>query len=312
MKKGLNALEIIFSLFVLIVVVLVVIRLFISKMTLEELEGPIKDIKTTYNYNVEYSRCKILCDKHEITCDDYDAVDFCLEKITIDISGDDNPGEKKQGGVAFGMPFCEDGMYCFHIKKDCGCGTSVLDGETCLDILCDYYVSELELEPDKVMKSLRTYIHWGSCDWDPRDWNWKKKGGISVYSPIEKDYSYPDPDTGRTLERNVMGADYWWWMAGYNCDSCDNIADCRAGVTPPTGITLSCQQVGSDLKCDWTGCEISASVPLKILKTPYLHVINSGDTSSYTFDDPSLMSDTVYSVFLTCDNGYQTVQVTWS
>lgn len=241
MKKGLNALEMIFSLFVLIVVVLVVIRLFISRMTLDQIEGPVGDIRDTYNYESERSRCQILCSNYEATCNDYDAISFCTEEVKIDIDGDKNIGEKKQGGVIAGIPFCEDGLYCFRVIENCGCGTSALDAKGCLDILCDYYTEKWGYTGDKAMKRIRKDVPWGTCTWDPNQWNWKSMGG---YEPDEMDYSYPDPDNpGTTLDRDVVGADYWWYRGGYFCSKCEDLSLCWGGAA--SGLSLSNCKLGS-------------------------------------------------------------------
>jgi len=217
MSKGLNALELIFSLFVLIVVVLVVIRMFITKMSTNVIEQPLQDITDSYNFEAAYSTCNNLCSKYESDCSNTQAaVKFCLQKVSIDIDGNRVTGEKGHFNVVEEIPMCEDGVYCFHIKRDCMCGSQRLDPKSCLLVLCDYYQKIIGLGSESAMKAIQNGISWGDetyCPKDIQDQGWKRVEG---YKPIDL-----QPGSGVW-----MGPDYWYVCGGYDpllSPSCDAI-----------------------------------------------------------------------------------------
>jgi hypothetical protein len=213
MRKGLNALELIFTLFVLIVVVLVVVRMFITKMSLGGIEKPIQDITDTYNYEAAYSTCSNLCSKYESDCSDIQAaVRFCLQKVNIDINGNRVTGEKRDYNVVEQIPMCEGWIYCFHIKKDCTCGAQRLDPRTCLTILCDYYQDYHGLSPQVAMTAIKNGISWGDPIFCPNDVQRPEWRRIEGFKPIDL--------TGTGV---LMGPDYWYVCGGYDSPSCDDI-----------------------------------------------------------------------------------------
>jgi hypothetical protein len=216
MKKGVNALELIFGLFILIVVVLVVIRMFISKMSLGGIETPVEDITKTYNYAAAYSQCESICSKYEADCSDTrNAVTFCLQKVSIDIDGDGGAGKEGQYNVVEGIPLCEDGVYCFHIKT-CACGSFNLDTGNCLKILCEYYRDKgFDPDEDVSMQMIKKEINYGSCKPNiALDWK-------IDYKPIKLPQSYHSDWTDKNI--TYMGPDYWWAKAGYNSNNCSAV-----------------------------------------------------------------------------------------
>ena len=236
--KGLNALEIIFTLFVLIVVVLVVVRVFISRFSFAGIEEPIQDITETYNFEAAYSTCNSLCSKYESDCGNLqNAVRFCLEEVKIDIDGDRIPGEKGHYNVVEGTPLCEDGIYCFHIKTDCTCGSLRLTPKSCKDILCDYYIEHMNYPEETAAEMIQKGINYGTCEPDVREWDIKIRKYIPRVPPYNSDWK-DDID--------YMGPDYWWATSNY---------------TTPCGVTLfagaiefSCKKYGSDeIECTWSG-----------------------------------------------------------
>ena len=205
MSKGVEALELIFTLFILIVVVLVVIRMFITKMSLGGIEKPVENIRDAYNYDSAKSDCDNLCSKYESDCSDTQAaVKFCLQKVSIDIDGNRITGEKGHYNVVEQIPMCEDGVYCFHIKNNCMCGSYTLDAKTCLKVLCDYYTNVQDFNSTVAMKLIRNGINWGTCEQDIQKWN------IKDYTPIDLD---PPNEVW-------LGPDYWWVKAGYANAEC--------------------------------------------------------------------------------------------
>lgn len=240
--KGFEALELIFTLFVLIVVVLVIVRMFITKMSLGGIEKPIQDITDTYNYEAAYSTCNSLCSKYEADCSNVqNAVKFCLQKVNIDIDGNRIAGEKNHFNVVEGIPMCEDGIYCFHIKNDCACGSVRLDAGDCLDILCDYYQYTQSLSEDVAAQLIQRGIKYGTCEPNVAKWI----GKIEDFEPLPVP-EYTSIRDGKLVQNQLMGPDYWWARAGY-------IEPC--GISVETGITLRCQEISNGIECTWSSCE---------------------------------------------------------
>jgi len=240
--KGLNALEIIFTLFVLIVVVLVVVRMFITRFTFAGIEQPIQDIEDTYNYQAAYSTCDSLCSKYESDCGNTQhAVKFCLQKANIDIDGNRIPGESGRNhyNVVEGIPMCEDGIYCFHIKTDCACGNFRLTPETCLSILCEYYRQTRGYSDAVTEELIRRGVEYGNCIQDVKVWD------IEDYSPVRlpEDEEYTSDWTREEI--SYMGSDHWWVKAGY-------LKPCK--VESREGASLRCEMEGDDkISCEWDG-----------------------------------------------------------
>ncbi len=250
MKKGVGALEIIFGMFILIIVVLVLIRMFTSIVKPDKINQQLEGFESSYKMASERAACGNMCDIYRDSgCSRRDAVAFCLQKVNIDIDGNKIPGEKYHGNFVNNLPYCEDGLYCFHIMKECNCGNYKLSKENCLKILCDYYTIDEGLPGDtslKIIKNPDRGIFWGTCDSDPRNWA----------------LGYEPPSD--------LQANWWWINAGYASASCFNVV--RGNVTNTTtttvesGITLKCDPEGNKIKCNWSGCsnqEKPLSVSLK-------------------------------------------------
>jgi hypothetical protein len=242
MPKGVNALELIFAMFILIVVAFVVIRLFTGVVSPSTLPN-IQDFKETYNYQQEKQKCENLCNRFiESNCQDYSAAaSYCLQKVSLSIDGNSVTGERGHYGMVANLPYCEDGLYCFHIN-DCTCGSVVLDAKNCLIYLQSYYMEKAGFSESATKQLIcsDTGIKPGSCcpeptTCNPKQWSVKPKGFNAT--------TYPDID-----------ATHWWVNAGYG-------AYCT-GVGPSGGgggaVSLSnCQLDKStdpwSFKCD-TNC----------------------------------------------------------
>jgi len=182
--KGLTALEIVFLLFIMIVVTLVIIRLIQTYITVGPVIQPIEDWQAVYQYQQERMKCKNICDSYVTeSCSRFQAVSFCTQKVELDINGNRQTGEPGVGNLVLGVPYCEDGLYCFHIYE-CKCGGETLDARTCLRILCNYYnSSQVGYTKEDAIKVIRNRINPGTC-------------------------SYVDEATGHNES-------YWWIRAGY-------------------------------------------------------------------------------------------------
>lgn len=305
-KKGLNALELIFTLFVLIVVVLVVIKMFINRMNFNEVK-PVEDVKDSFQYSAAISKCNSLCEDYMQDKTTYNALRFCQQKVEIDIDGDGIAGREGSYGVLVGVPVCEDGLYCFHIKE-CGSGSVALDARRCLTDMCRYYKIDQGWPEDTAIQMVRQRVYYGTCDPDVTSWDRMAES----YAPVDVPVYDSDWKTGITK----MGPDYWWSMAGYNSPDCDNIqrgtTTTTTSTTIPQALSLSCQKSGSDLACTWSNCDVSEDPGvITVQGTDYTQFINSGDPESYTFTNPSLTAGETYTIWLICGDNMKSDQVTW-
>jgi len=207
MSKGVNALEIVFAMFILIVVTLVVIRLFTGIVKQDTLPN-LDDFRQAYRYSQEKSKCSNLCSDYTIGgCTSNDlaaAYAFCEHKINLDIDGNNVPGEIGHYGVVTSIPYCEDGLYCFHIQE-CGCGNYILGPEACLQTMRDYLTKIVP--KDTAEKMICNKITYGTCKTDPREWERKVPGFEAVELTTNTEFGVGDPP--------VVGSDYWWKHAGY-------------------------------------------------------------------------------------------------
>ncbi|MEM0473183.1 MAG: hypothetical protein QXF88_00475 [Candidatus Aenigmatarchaeota archaeon] len=206
-KKGVNALEIVFGVLLLMIVIILVIRLVTNIVTPSKISGNLKNFEEAYNYEQERAKCRDLCDQY--VSYDYSrqyAVNYCLQRVNIDISGDKRTGQRGQYGFVANLPYCEDGLYCFHIFQ-CRVGNYVLTAEECRKILCEYYVNEIGLSTDEaenIITQIKSGINVGTCEKDVTKWNIK--------------------DGPTYQEGSELNSVEWWFnRAGYGDDFCRQI-----------------------------------------------------------------------------------------
>ncbi len=278
MPKGISALEIIFAMFILIVVAFVVIRLFTGVVSPSTLPN-IQDFKDTYNYQREKQKCENLCNRFiESNCQDYSAAaSYCLQKVAVSIDGNSVTGEKGHYGMVANLPYCEDGLYCFHVS-DCVCGSIKLDAKNCLTYLDTYYreVAGFDEDTTKRLICSDTGVKYGSCcpqptTCNPKQWSIKPKGF--------DESTYPDID-----------ATHWWVNAGYK-------RYCTGGGG---ALSLDCTGGSGTITCNWDNCEITSGEGILTVDTK-THIVNTV-RGSYTF---SGLSPGVYKAVLSCDNGVE-------
>lgn len=197
-RKGIDALELVFSMFILIIVTLVLIRLFTSTVA----PGKLPDTASfaqSYNYQQEINKCNTFCDsfKQNGCTSTADAVSFCQQQVSLDIDGDYKAGEIGHGGFVNHVPYCEDGLYCFHIVQNCGCGSYILSPSTCLQLMKDYYEGTLGLTQKQTYNIILKSIYPGTCNPDTSTW--------------PQTYNRELPGSADTSLR----ADWWYCNAGY-------------------------------------------------------------------------------------------------
>ncbi len=254
-KKGIGALEIIFGMFVLIIVVLVLIRMFTAIVKPDKINEQLRAFEDAYQITAQKASCNQVCDSYrDGNCNRRDAVDYCLKKVNLDITGDKRPGEKYRGNFVRSLPYCEDALYCFHVT-DCSCGNYRLTAENCLRVLCDYYQLDEGLPGDTAIKLItneNTGIYSGSCNKDPKMW---------------ADLGYTPPTD--------LQADWWWQQAGYASASCMNIV--TGGSLTLSNCKLDKTTTPWSIDCN-TGCNSASGIV--VLNGEYTPTVGATPTVS--------------------------------
>jgi len=168
-----------------------------------------------YSYAREKAICNDLCRTHiENGCVNItSAAVYCKQKVSIDIDANHVAGEKGHYGVINAIPYCEDGLYCFHVYS-CGCGSYELDSANCLTVLKDYYTT-LTGNETVANKAVCDLIQPGTCEKDPRNWGNVHdiySGEPFKYQPVLLFGNQSQYGVGGS---DVLGADFWWRRAGY-------------------------------------------------------------------------------------------------
>ncbi|MBU5688540.1 MAG: hypothetical protein KQA41_00875 [Candidatus Aenigmarchaeota archaeon] len=135
--------------FILIISIFFLSRIFVRRQ--------VKTFSDAKNYELELSECQNICNKIKNNCNIEDAVNYCTKKVFLDIDYNGIVGEAGKIGILNNYPFCEDGIYCFHLN-DCKCNKTNLDPANCLKILCQYYN-----DSENPMEKIRQTITWGKC-----------------------------------------------------------------------------------------------------------------------------------------------------
>lgn len=275
MEKGIKALELIFTLVILVVVVVVVINMFwhYFRTPFKEVQKPLDEMKQAGHFESERAKCMSLCNRYAETCSLQDAVSFCEEKVALDLDGNGRYGERGHGGVVNKIPYCEDGLYCFHIVTDCGCGSLSLDAASCLRILCEYYMSPpISFDKIQAIETIRRSITPGTCNPDPTTWLWADP---SSYCPLpetvpELGVQGKNPLGGPYCEYTpgdlIVGADRWWKLAGYASPDCESIQ--VGGGVPSCQYFCVDPDAGTDELTQRTQVTISASGTMCITPPP--------------------------------------------
>lgn len=244
MRKGVSAaLEIIFIVIILIVVTFIIIRFFTGVVGPSSLPN-IQDFRETYDYERQRQYCENLCNRYtQGGCKDYDAAtSYCLQSIALSIDGNNAPKERGHYGMVANLPYCEDGLYCFHIH-DCSCGYYRLDAKNCLIVLQTYYTEEKGLTEEQTNSIICSSITPGSCcpeptTCSPKQWKIKPTG----FDPK----TYPDID-----------ATHWWVNAGYE-------EYCGSAVASAPALSFDCNFKPPDaIECSWSGCAGNGVLSIK-------------------------------------------------
>ena len=149
-KRGEKELQMIFGLFVLLIISLVVLMLFLkftknSTTSMKDVQG---DFFSKSKINNAVLGCKELCSNIQGSpSPTASAIQFCSKVVKIDDNGDDVARPISQAD--FGQYLaCEDKIPCFVLVPNCGAswnsGTPVFTGDSCRSLLEKYRPSKLE------------------------------------------------------------------------------------------------------------------------------------------------------------------------
>ncbi|MEM0231212.1 MAG: hypothetical protein QXW00_00310 [Candidatus Woesearchaeota archaeon] len=130
-RKGEKELQMIFGLFVLLIISLVVLSLFFkfTEKSSGKMEGASTEYFTKATIDKAIQTCQGLC---EAINDDNTLIEFCKRTIQVDWNGNQNLKDK----VTYGKwQFCEDKVPCFVLVDKCQNGKYT--GETCKNTLLD-------------------------------------------------------------------------------------------------------------------------------------------------------------------------------
>lgn len=237
--------------FILIVVTLLLITL-VTKILKKESLPDISSFQDTFNYVQEKGRCDSLCENYKTDYDLSVATQFCQQKVSISIDGDSRTGEKFTGGLISGMPYCEDGIYCFHISN-----CADLTASNCLRVMKEFYVGRQGLPEETANQYIAGYISYGTCDPDPDAWGEQlPQGYVKARLPAADCQKYYGTNDC------FVGADFWWRQAGY-WEIYEEVQESGAqtgGIF--SSLLLNCLKSGSSIQCSWVGCPASGDVSI--------------------------------------------------
>jgi len=192
---------------IILTILLLIISLFIflglfTSIVREDTLPNIDDFTQTYKYPQEKDMCINICSDYvNAGCINLEyAIAYCQQKINIDIDGDFRFGSIGHYGFINNTPYCEDGLYCFHIHE-CGCGNFTLDAKNCLSLMCNFYKTK-NLDSQQTWNLIQNKISYGSCELNPNNWQHHLIG-------MENKYTFY--------------ANWWWVNVGYNSSSCEDI-----------------------------------------------------------------------------------------
>ncbi|OGI15927.1 hypothetical protein A3K63_01050 [Candidatus Micrarchaeota archaeon RBG_16_49_10] len=140
-------------------------------MTIEDMIERCREFVLGNQYYIEQglNKCDKMCEDYiSGSCDNEKAVAFCKERVELDIDGNSKEGEYsvrgiQHGGVIDGVPFCEDGYYCFNLMKNCTCEGTTLTPDDCDEILCKWYMGQ-GLSEEAAKESVIKDINTGTCN----------------------------------------------------------------------------------------------------------------------------------------------------
>ncbi len=177
MKGQSKALELVIVLFVLVVVAWVVINIFQS--LIQEQTQKLENIQTQEELKGKALDALRICEQR---CNTYvksrstrDLVDFCSEKVELDINKDGVMGYAEKSAYAGlglgGVGVCEDKIPCFAIVE-CKVGEKAINANDCKDAVCSYFKDEIPATKEVRDLRLNDILNPGSCYKPTQAFNW--------------------------------------------------------------------------------------------------------------------------------------------
>ncbi len=153
-RKSQGALETVFKIFILLVVVGVVVALFLSATgKLKELLGG-GDVVSLIEAKTE---CDSKCTRNSADWDD-----FCLEKYRMDLNKDGKTNSEYKGSEVKNIGVCESNVKCFNIVRCELPNGEILNAPKCEEILTQSF-SEETSNPEKIVEMVEEALDSGSC-----------------------------------------------------------------------------------------------------------------------------------------------------
>lgn len=176
-RKAEKELQMIFGLFVLLIISLVVLSLFFkfTEKSSGKMEGASSEYFKKADLDTVKQDCQSKCDQINT---DNDAIEFCKVSVKIDWNGD----KTILGNATYGKwKFCEAKVPCFVLVDNCKQG--MYDGAKCRDILFNPDNYNLPAYDALAGGDVDPALHDDGCGLPDDNSNWKVKFGFTPRNP---------------------------------------------------------------------------------------------------------------------------------
>jgi competence protein ComGC len=170
--KGFTAIEIVFMIFILLVVAIVVIQLVVKNVGTQKLVAVVQQVEQLSKFQYMKDTCNKICENIKTASSYKEKLSLMAMWCSYKIRDGDREGiDMNDNGiyrdfyVVAGLPYCEDGTYCFHFFS-CDLGNFYLDRERCAEILCEYYLQQFNGDDAEATDAVANVISPGSCKID--------------------------------------------------------------------------------------------------------------------------------------------------
>ncbi len=169
MSKTQMSLQMVVGLVILLVVAVVIIRIFLTKMT--GMDKPEQDMKEIIRDLGFESECERLCSKYLSEGSEAILAKYCYTKMEGDTDLNRNDLVDSFQANTKVLEICEDGVYCFHVVP-CEDDSGVISWEDCRKTVCEEYLEVYNGDENKAdLKVKELFPSEGSCDISEGD-NW--------------------------------------------------------------------------------------------------------------------------------------------
>jgi len=252
--KGMQVIEVIFILIIMIIVTVVLVNMFTEMMGggKQSLSGQLNDIKEYHQGKEAIRKCNDLCNDFKMTGDDADAIKYCIQAVSVDVSGDGVIKDIDKGTFALiALPpgqdeVCEEHIYCPMIGgSECKYGSRSLTMENCKTTLCRYYQKN-GLSSEQSARKVDQLWNLGECDLGDSNWaGWigplcgtnitisGALGGEAPTSGSNTGGNNPPPATGGVCDVFCNGAEIGGiFYSSASPSGCTSILACTGSSMP--------------------------------------------------------------------------------